>query len=156
MRSLTSRDESSTLISFQTANRTSQKSLYRGFSSSLENSIRSCHLFCVPLAAGFFTMSFVNSDSDNNSFGSRNSIRTRRSRSGRRIYPRGNDDYMMPQDPIPFRPRKLVKHQTPQEAIDEFWAKFTTKAPGKGEALRAWRPKRHLRLYLWDKSFLIM
>ncbi|PTB49747.1 hypothetical protein M431DRAFT_125377 [Trichoderma harzianum CBS 226.95] len=38
---------------------------------------------------------------------------------------------MMPQDPIPFRPRKLVKHQTPQEAIDEFWAKFTTKAPGK-------------------------
>ncbi|OPB41692.1 calpain-like protease [Trichoderma guizhouense] len=76
-------------------------------------------------------MSFVNSDSDNNSFGSRNSIRTRRSRSGRRIYPRGNDDYMMPQDPIPFRPRKLVKHQTPQEAIDEFWAKFTTKAPGK-------------------------
>ncbi|KAL6696853.1 hypothetical protein J3F84DRAFT_371441 [Trichoderma pleuroticola] len=76
-------------------------------------------------------MSFVNSDSDNNSFGSRNSIRTRRSRSGRRIYPRGHDDYMMPQDPIPFRPRKLVKHQTPQEAIDEFWAKFTTKAPGK-------------------------
>ncbi|KAL7789642.1 hypothetical protein V8C43DRAFT_286055 [Trichoderma afarasin] len=76
-------------------------------------------------------MSFINSDSDNNSFGSRNSIRTRRSRSGRRIYPRGNDDYMMPQDPIPFRPRKLVKHQTPQEAIDEFWAKFTTKAPGK-------------------------
>ncbi|QYS95545.1 Calpain-like protease [Trichoderma simmonsii] len=76
-------------------------------------------------------MSFVNSDSDNNSFGSRISIRSRRSRSGRRIYPRGNDDYMMPQDPIPFRPRKLVKHQTPQEAIDEFWAKFTTKAPGK-------------------------
>ncbi|UKZ76748.1 hypothetical protein TrVFT333_004458 [Trichoderma virens FT-333] len=76
-------------------------------------------------------MSFINSDSDNNSFASRISVRTRRSRSGRRIYPRGHDDYMMPQDSIPFRPRKLVKHQTPQEAIDEFWAKFTTKAPGK-------------------------
>lgn len=92
-------------------------------------------------------MSFVNSDSDNNSFGSRNSIRTRQSRSGRRIYPRGNDDYMMPQDPIPFRPRKLVKHQTPQEAIDEFWAKFTTKAPGKGESLRVLKLKRRLCLY---------
>ncbi|KAL7951978.1 hypothetical protein V8C42DRAFT_23463 [Trichoderma barbatum] len=76
-------------------------------------------------------MSFINSDSDNNSFVSRNSVRTRRSRSGRRIYPRGHGDYMMPQDPVPFRPRKVVKHQTPQEAIDEFWAKFTTKAPGK-------------------------
>lgn len=74
-------------------------------------------------------MSFVNSDSDNN-----NSVSTRRSRSGRRIYPRGHDDYIMGlQDPIALRPRKVVKQQTPQEAIDEFWAKFTTKAPGKGE-----------------------
>lgn len=94
-------------------------------------------------------MSFVNSDSDNNSFGSRISIRTRRSRSGRRIYPRGNDDYMMPQDPIPFRPRKLVKHQTPQEAIDEFWAKFTTKAPGKGEPSRSLKLQR--RIYRWNE-----
>ncbi|KAI0402212.1 hypothetical protein F4802DRAFT_608850 [Xylaria palmicola] len=28
-------------------------------------------------------------------------------------------------------PRKKNKEQTPQQAIDEFWAKFTTKAPGK-------------------------
>lgn len=28
-------------------------------------------------------------------------------------------------------PRKM-KQQTPQQAIDEFWGKFTTKAPGKG------------------------
>ena len=27
---------------------------------------------------------------------------------------------------------KKPKHQTPQDAIDEFWAKFDTKAPGKG------------------------
>lgn len=25
------------------------------------------------------------------------------------------------------------KQQSPQEAIDEFWSKFNTKAPGKGE-----------------------
>lgn len=81
-------------------------------------------------------MSFVNSDSDNNSFASNISIRTRRSRSGRRIYPRGQDDYLMgPHDALPLRSRKVVKQQTPQEAIDEFWAKFTTKAPGKGEFL---------------------
>ncbi|KAL7792578.1 hypothetical protein V8C37DRAFT_379921 [Trichoderma ceciliae] len=79
-------------------------------------------------------MSFANYDSDNNSFASNISIRTRQSRSGRRIYPRGHDDYMYmmgPQDPISLRQRKVVKQQTPQEAIDEFWAKFTTKAPGK-------------------------
>ncbi|KAM0255054.1 hypothetical protein ACHAQJ_006132 [Trichoderma viride] len=79
-------------------------------------------------------MSFINTDSDNNSFVSHISIRSRRSRSGRRIYPRSNDDYMMVSPdpiPIPLRQRKVVKQQTPQEAIDEFWAKFTTKAPGK-------------------------
>ncbi len=27
---------------------------------------------------------------------------------------------------------KKPKQQAPQEAIDEFWDKFTTKAPGKG------------------------
>lgn len=32
---------------------------------------------------------------------------------------------------IPQTPKK-PKQQTPQQAIDEFWAKFTTKAPGKG------------------------
>ncbi|KAL6890393.1 hypothetical protein GGI43DRAFT_218990 [Trichoderma evansii] len=77
-------------------------------------------------------MSFINTDSDNNSFVSHISIRSRRSRSRRRIYPRSNDDYMMgPQDPVPIRQRRVAKQQTPQEAIDEFWAKFTTKAPGK-------------------------
>jgi hypothetical protein len=83
-------------------------------------------------------MSFINTDSDNNSFVSHISIRSRRSRSRRRIYPRSNDDYMMGSpDPVPVRQRKEAKQQTPQEAIDEFWAKFTTKAPGKGEfALR--------------------
>jgi hypothetical protein len=25
-----------------------------------------------------------------------------------------------------------AKQQTPQEAIDEFWSKFTTKTPGRG------------------------
>jgi hypothetical protein len=28
--------------------------------------------------------------------------------------------------------RKKGKQKSPQEAIDEFWGKFTTKAPGKG------------------------
>lgn len=32
-------------------------------------------------------------------------------------------------------PSKKNKKQTPQQAIDEFWAKFTTKTPGKG----SWR-----------------
>ncbi|RFU77601.1 calpain family cysteine protease [Trichoderma arundinaceum] len=82
-------------------------------------------------------MSFVNSDSDNRSSGSHISIRTRRSRSGRRIYPRGHDDYIMsPQDPVSLRQRKVVRQQTPQEAIDEFWSKFTTKAPGKARVAR--------------------
>lgn len=40
---------------------------------------------------------------------------------------------MEPQYPLPVRQRRMTKQQTPQEAIDEFWAKFTTKAPGKGE-----------------------
>lgn len=83
-------------------------------------------------------MSFINTDSDNNSFVSHISIRSRRSRSRRRIYPRSNDDYMMGlPDPVPVRQRKEAKQQTPQEAIDEFWAKFTTKAPGKGEFVAA-------------------
>lgn len=30
------------------------------------------------------------------------------------------------------RPRRPAKQQTPQAAIDEFWARFTTKTPGKG------------------------
>lgn len=34
--------------------------------------------------------------------------------------------------PVPVRQRKEAKQQTPQEAIDEFWGKFTTRAPGKG------------------------
>lgn len=40
---------------------------------------------------------------------------------------------MGPPDPVPVRQRREAKQQTPQEAIYEFWAKFTTKAPGKGE-----------------------
>ncbi|KAL7920778.1 hypothetical protein ACQKWADRAFT_321890 [Trichoderma austrokoningii] len=38
---------------------------------------------------------------------------------------------MGPLDPAPPRQRREARQQTPQEAIDEFWAKFTTKAPGK-------------------------
>lgn len=30
---------------------------------------------------------------------------------------------------------KKTKEQTPQQVIDEFWAKFTTKAPGKGRSI---------------------
>jgi hypothetical protein len=34
---------------------------------------------------------------------------------------------------LSLQPKKNTKQQqTPQQAIDEFWAKFTTKAPGKG------------------------
>ncbi|KAJ8125272.1 hypothetical protein O1611_g8367 [Lasiodiplodia mahajangana] len=33
---------------------------------------------------------------------------------------------------LTYQPKKTDKQQTPQQAIDEFWAKFTTKAPGKG------------------------
>ena len=77
-------------------------------------------------------MSFINTDTDSNSSSSRISIRSRH-----RIYPRrGHDEHyiMGSQDALPLRQRKVVKpHQTQQEAIDEFWAKFTTKAPGKGE-----------------------
>jgi hypothetical protein len=32
---------------------------------------------------------------------------------------------------VPSIPKKM-KQRTPQEAIDEFWSKFMTKAPGKG------------------------
>jgi hypothetical protein len=35
---------------------------------------------------------------------------------------------------------KKNKLQTPQEAIDEFWSKFTTKAPGKGLYLCHYNP----------------
>ncbi|KAI2602543.1 cysteine proteinase [Hypoxylon sp. NC1633] len=34
---------------------------------------------------------------------------------------------------LPRNPKK--KHQTPQEAIDEFWSKFTTKTPGKATTI---------------------
>jgi hypothetical protein len=32
-----------------------------------------------------------------------------------------------------MRSKRRPKQQTPQEAIDEFWAKFSSKTPGKGE-----------------------
>ena len=34
-------------------------------------------------------------------------------------------------------PVKKTKHQAPQDAIDEFWAKFNSKTPGKGKTLRS-------------------
>jgi hypothetical protein len=34
--------------------------------------------------------------------------------------------------PAPTKSKK-PKHQAPQEAVDEFWAKFNTKTPGKGK-----------------------
>lgn len=33
-------------------------------------------------------------------------------------------------------PAKKVKHQSPQDAIDEFWNKFNSKTPGRGELPR--------------------
>jgi hypothetical protein len=30
-------------------------------------------------------------------------------------------------------PAKKVKHQSPQDAIDEFWGKFNSKTPGRGK-----------------------
>ena len=30
-------------------------------------------------------------------------------------------------------PPKKVKHQSPQDAIDEFWGKFDSKTPGRGK-----------------------
>lgn len=32
-------------------------------------------------------------------------------------------------------PPKKVKHQSPQDAIDEFWEKFNSKTPGRGKLL---------------------
>jgi len=34
--------------------------------------------------------------------------------------------------PVTLATRKPRKQQSPQENIDEFWSKFTTKTPGKG------------------------
>ncbi len=43
------------------------------------------------------------------------------------------DRAVMAEVPVTLRRApKQPKQQTPQEAIDEFWAKFTTKTPGKG------------------------
>ena len=33
---------------------------------------------------------------------------------------------------MPAPSSKKKKHQSPQEAIDEFWAKFNSKTPGRG------------------------
>ena len=40
---------------------------------------------------------------------------------------------MVAEVPLPMAPRKKTKQKNPQEKLDEFWNKFTTKAPGKGE-----------------------
>lgn len=84
-------------------------------------------------------MSFINTDTDNSSAVSRISIPSRH-----RIYRRrGHDDrYIMgSQDAITLHSRKVVKpQQTQQEAIDEFWAKFTTKAPGKATTVLPQNP----------------
>jgi hypothetical protein len=32
-----------------------------------------------------------------------------------------------------MKSRRRPKQQTPQQAIDEFWAKFSSKTPGKGQ-----------------------
>jgi hypothetical protein len=42
----------------------------------------------------------------------------------------GKDVILRVADPTP----KKVKHQSPQDAIDEFWKKFDTKTPGIGIA----------------------
>lgn len=31
-------------------------------------------------------------------------------------------------------PPKKIKHQSPQDAIDEFWGKFNSKTPGRGKS----------------------
>lgn len=33
---------------------------------------------------------------------------------------------------VPASPSKSKKHQSPQDAIDEFWEKFNSKNPGQG------------------------
>lgn len=35
--------------------------------------------------------------------------------------------------PVTLSAQKTGKQRSPQENIDEFWSKFTTKAPGRGE-----------------------
>ena len=40
---------------------------------------------------------------------------------------------MVAEVPLTMAPRKKTKQKNPQEKLDEFWNKFTTKAPGKGE-----------------------
>lgn len=106
--------------------------LFRSRRSLLVLSLGSASRYLHWLSIAPLNMSFINTDTDSSSAVSRISIPSRH-----RIYPRrGHDDHyiMGSQDALPLRPRKVVKpQQTQQEAIDEFWAKFTTKAPGKGE-----------------------
>ncbi|KAI2618279.1 cysteine proteinase [Hypomontagnella submonticulosa] len=42
---------------------------------------------------------------------------------------------VMAEVPVTLRQPKKSKQQTPQEAIDDFWKKFTTKAPGKATTI---------------------
>jgi hypothetical protein len=47
-------------------------------------------------------------------------------------------------------PPKKVKHQSPQDAIDEFWEKFSSKSPGRGKLLptaSAGHTSQHLVLH---------
>lgn len=51
------------------------------------------------------------------------------------------------------RQRRPVKYQTPQEVIDEFWTKFTTKTPGKGTSKSLPIPLRCNRVLL-SRAFI--
>ncbi|EOO03455.1 putative calpain family cysteine protease protein [Phaeoacremonium minimum UCRPA7] len=42
---------------------------------------------------------------------------------------------MVAEVPLTMAPRKKTKQKNPQEKLDEFWNKFTTKAPGKATAI---------------------
>jgi hypothetical protein len=48
-----------------------------------------------------------------------------------------DEDFNRAKDPTLFvmapAPTKKVKHQSPQDAIDEFWGKFNSKTPGRGK-----------------------
>ncbi|KAK5994899.1 Calpain-D [Cladobotryum mycophilum] len=75
-------------------------------------------------------------DDEISSIGSLNSRLPARGRRHRRNQLPDDDDeedgevIMSPKDSSD-RKRKVVNYQTPQEIIDEFWSKFTTKTPGK-------------------------
>jgi hypothetical protein len=70
---------------------------------------------------------------------------------------------------VPAPSTKKKKHQSPQEAIDDFWAKFNTKTPGRGAccpmkpvvhetndlAASNILPKEKVRRCSWDEQYTL-